>query len=510
MNSKQKFEKERLDATQPYVFLDENDELNRLVKLASQICETEISLVTLLDKDVQWFKAKHGIELKQTPREVAFCNYAIESTEMLEVEDASQDQRFANNPLVTDDPNVRFYAGMPIINYQGYPLGTLCVIDSKPKKLSDKQKKALSGIAALVKSCLDKSVKEPKRKEQNLESNELMTEMSKNMLGPMNVIIGLSEMLQEELGENEKLSELRDAADRLHLMINDSLDFQQIKKGDVQAQELMFDLNQMINDLRGQTENDFLLKVKVNYDLSIPALVIGDKQRLLQLLTSFFHISAKNNENEGVVRISAELIHEDKSTVKVGFTSSLSDTQGSSSGSVNQLFDEKGKGLTRDLINLMGGELSFNSNGDSTKAYFELIFKKAPKSVHQINEPIVHDFKGINVLLVDDLETNRIILGKFLEKWGISYDVAEEGETAIKNALENKYDLILMDLRMPGMDGFEAAKRIKIEKEVPIIALTASLSTFDDEAYHNSAVDDLLVKPFHPHDLKQKIANLLN
>lgn len=134
----QKFEKERLQAIQPYVLVDGQAILNNLVKLASQVCGTEISLVTLLDRDVQWFKAKHGIDIDKTSRDVAFCNVAIEGKDILEVEDATNDSRFSDNPLVIAEPNIRFYAGAPVINSQGYPLGTLCVIDSKPGKLTSK------------------------------------------------------------------------------------------------------------------------------------------------------------------------------------------------------------------------------------------------------------------------------------------------------------------------------------------------------------------------------------
>jgi diguanylate cyclase (GGDEF)-like protein/PAS domain S-box-containing protein len=130
-------------------------EFDELVQLAAAICETPVSLVTLLDEKRQWFKASFGIKCSETTREVAFCNYSIQQPDILEVPDATADPRFASNPLVTSGDCYRFYAGIPVYTPEGYPLGSLCVLDSVPRKLNALQLSALRLIGRQVNARLE-------------------------------------------------------------------------------------------------------------------------------------------------------------------------------------------------------------------------------------------------------------------------------------------------------------------------------------------------------------------
>jgi GAF domain-containing protein len=145
-------EADRLRALRSYKILDTKPEarFDDLTQLAAVICGVPISLISLLDTDRQWFKSRFGLDLQETPRAQAFCTHAIMQPQIFVVPDATKDERFAQNPLVTGEPHIRFYAGAPLATPDGHLLGTLCVIDRQPHTLTEAQRKALEILSRLV------------------------------------------------------------------------------------------------------------------------------------------------------------------------------------------------------------------------------------------------------------------------------------------------------------------------------------------------------------------------
>lgn len=167
----QESERKRLQELRELAIMDTEEEkdFDDFVELASGIAGMPISLITLLDEKRQWFKAHKGVTFRETPREVAFCDHAIRQDGLLEVVDASADDRFKNNPLVTGPANIQYYAGFPLVTHSGNKLGTLCVIDHKPSIMSAAQKSMLEKLA-------DKVVQVMELRRKNIELDRLRAE----------------------------------------------------------------------------------------------------------------------------------------------------------------------------------------------------------------------------------------------------------------------------------------------------------------------------------------------
>jgi len=138
----------RLSALYRYAILDTEPEkaFDDLTLLASQVCETPMALISLVDRDRQWFKAKVGVSVQETSRDIAFCSHAVQQRSLFLVPDALEDERFRENPLVLEEPHIRFYAGAPLVTPEGFALGTLCVVDRIPRTLSPGQEEALAAL----------------------------------------------------------------------------------------------------------------------------------------------------------------------------------------------------------------------------------------------------------------------------------------------------------------------------------------------------------------------------
>jgi anti-sigma regulatory factor (Ser/Thr protein kinase) len=147
----------RLQALRKYQILDTEPEIafDDLALLASHICETPMAAISLVDEDRQWFKARIGFTAVETPRSISFCTHAIQQRDIFVVPDALDDERLRHNPQVAGDPHIRFYAGAPLLTREGHALGTLCVVDNKPRKLTETQLEALAALCRQVEAQLE-------------------------------------------------------------------------------------------------------------------------------------------------------------------------------------------------------------------------------------------------------------------------------------------------------------------------------------------------------------------
>lgn len=202
-----KNENERQLAVNKYQLLDTlpEESYDNITALMAYICDVPISLVTLLDRDRNFLKSHHGIPFNESPRAISFCGHAINSDDLITIiEDSRIDERFHDNPLVTDFKAV-FYAGATLINSEGYKLGTLCVYDTKPRKLTDEQIKALLAMARQVTNLFEQHYQnillnqlQDKLKKRNENLNKFAKVVSHDIKSPLANIISLTELLEAE------------------------------------------------------------------------------------------------------------------------------------------------------------------------------------------------------------------------------------------------------------------------------------------------------------------------
>jgi GAF domain-containing protein len=142
----------RVAALDRYAILDTEPEqgFDDLVVLASYVCKTPIAMLSLVDDRRQWFKSRVGVQVRETPKDTSFCAHAIQQEDLFVVPDTLKDPRFKENPMVLGEPHIRFYTGAPLINEEGFALGTLCVIDRQPRELDSEQKEALWALSRLA------------------------------------------------------------------------------------------------------------------------------------------------------------------------------------------------------------------------------------------------------------------------------------------------------------------------------------------------------------------------
>ncbi|GAA4428429.1 GAF domain-containing sensor histidine kinase [Pontibacter saemangeumensis] len=215
MGSVDHVEKERLRALEAYEILDTPAEkdFDDLTTLASHICSTPISSISLITNDRQWLKSKVGLDIAETPRAISFCQHALVTEGLLEVKDTLEDDRFRDSNFVTGPPHIRFYAGSALISSGGYKVGTLCVMDTVPKQLTEEQKTALLVLARQVVVNLELRLKQKqleKEKQQLYATNEKLDEfvhmVSHDLREPIMNINSLAEWLQDDLAAKDYVS----------------------------------------------------------------------------------------------------------------------------------------------------------------------------------------------------------------------------------------------------------------------------------------------------------------
>ncbi|QJR79990.1 GAF domain-containing sensor histidine kinase [Alteromonas pelagimontana] len=396
-------EEQRLSDLLSYDVLDTEAEalFDELTQLASQICGTPIALVSLIDSDRQWFKSKVGINETETSRNVAFCAHAILQDEVFEVADASKDPRFKDNPLVEKSPNIRFYAGAPLITPNGHAIGTLCALSSKPKTLTCTQKQALKTLSRAVISQLELRKKNQELRRINHFRSEFLSYISHEIRTPMNAINTFSRLLKKEakatnLPEffSESLTHIVKSGDRLLEIVNSVLDIQQLETGKltllprvITSKDFFVHLFTLMN-VRAEDEN---VTFQWHIDDSLPPVMKLDDTKFGQIVLNILSNAIKYTP--ATKNVICQIFYAQEQLVLVVKDEGI----GISEEEQQRLFspyhrtdDAKkfegtglGLAITKGLVDLMEGQITVKSHAGSGST-FKISIPVAPPTAQDI------------------------------------------------------------------------------------------------------------------------------
>ncbi|WP_026425512.1 GAF domain-containing sensor histidine kinase [Actinokineospora inagensis] len=316
---------QRLAAVKALRLLDtpREERFDRITRLTQKLLGVPIALVSLVDVDRQWFKSCVGLDADQTDRGVSFCSHAIAQPTLMEVPDATEDPRFAQNPHVLGDPHIRFYAGQPIAAPSGHLVGTLCVVDRVPRRLDEAERGLLRDLAAWVE--LECAVVQATQWEQDTDRDraDFMSVVSHELRTPLTSIQSSLEMaLSGDFGElSPRLHKLVDIAarnsDRLVRMSADVLDLHHMRRGDLRlrlAKVALVDVLDQAMHSVGHASRTANVPVAVACPDGI--YLRGDADRLVQVVTNLLANAVRVSEPDTAVEVTGEL-HGNWATISV-------------------------------------------------------------------------------------------------------------------------------------------------------------------------------------------------
>jgi len=530
-------EAERLAALRSFEVLDTESELmfEDLVKVAAMVCGTPIAAVSLVDANRQWFKSWVGPLSQSTSRDISFCGHAIlEPGDLFLVPDTQKDPRFTDNQLVTDEPMIRFYAGMPLVDSEGNALGTLCAVDRRPRQLTDDQQDCLRALGRQAAIQLEyrrslnmaerakKEIEEKRREaiQSSAAKEAFIATISHELRTPMNGVIGVSQMLRSTgltVQQARLVDTMEECASSLMVVLNDIIEFSNTESGRIVLKSVPFQPMELVKDLVKLFQP--IAKAKdllVESAGTVSEILHGDVVRIRQALNSLIDNAVKYS-NTGIVRVEAKEIGRSTSVVMVRFTVKdegvgipkdrqrlVMDSFQQGETGYTRNYPGVGLGLStcRSLVERMGGRFDFESKvGEGSTFWFEIPLTQEEVEILPITPESRKEksLNGCKILVAEDNMVNALVLTSMLERFGCVVRAVINGKEAVEALRGESFDIVLMDLQMPVMDGIRATEEVRhmdsAASKVPVIAITASTQESYRQACARVGMNDFICKP---------------
>lgn len=379
-------------------------------------------------------------------------------------------------------------------------------------------------------------IKEKEKAEQASKARaEFLSTVSHELRTPLNAINGITYLLLQEKPRASQLNYLKSlefSGSYLLNFINDILEINRLESDVVQVEKIDFNLNELVTNIK-QSFNEFIIKNNVNFhtDIQLNGVnnYIGDPTKLSQILINLINNAIKFTKN-GDVWLTIKQIEEHDEKIKLAFTikdngigipkekiATIFDSFTQGSVEINRTYGGTGLGLSivKKIVELLGSEITLESDVNQGSVFcFDLILEKSSiissNELPSNEEKSLENLQGKSVLLVEDNKINQMITQKMLENKGMICTIIDNGEEAISELAKNNYDLVLMDVHLPGINGTEATEQIRtFNAHTPIIALTAISLNENRETLLSFGMSDVVTKPFKPEHLYEVIASYL-
>ena len=499
---------------------------DRIVQVAALCLDVPIALVSLIDDDRQWFKARQGVALEETPRDISFCGHTILGEGSMVVPDASRDPRFHDNPLVVGEPHIAFYAGYPL-KLDDVSIGTLCVLGSKPREFGQENIELLEALGWILERELEQRKSRLAKDRQSGIKTSFIAQLGHELRTPTNALLGSLGLAKRAASEGRDTGHFidlaEDAARQVEGLLEDVVDLSQAESDHFEPYITKFDLDALVRRLAQQGRLDCEaqhLDFFLVCDTPLPNAVLGDEKRIAKVIDSLLS-NAILYTDSGHIELSV-VCTPTVDTGKMLLQVEISDT-GSIVGeeTLVMLFepfyrgnsarrvapDGLGLGLavSRSIAESLGGTLDIISNEPGAVVFrFELELERPGDENSADTASRAQNSGPARLLIVEDSATNRAVIEAMLKELHCEVWIAVDGEQAIELATTQQFDVVLMDIGLPGIDGYECVRQLR---ELPaqvgacVIAVTAQAVKGDRDQMLASGFDEYLPKPFSRHEL---------